>query len=81
MIHPSAAAPLRQWEQVIKKAVFQNTADLRLAFSSADFVGDKTVFNIGGNKFRLIAFVHYPRQIVFIKHILTHKNYDRGGWK
>lgn len=44
-------------------------------------MGDLTVFNVGGNKHRLIAFVHYLRQIVYIKHILTHEEYDEGVWK
>jgi mRNA interferase HigB len=50
-------------------------------FGTADFVGDKTVFDIGGNKYRLIAYIHYRAKIVFIKHILTHAEYDKGDWK
>ena len=44
-------------------------------------MGDLTVFDIGGSKYRLITFVDYRRQIVYIKHILTHKQYDKGDWK
>jgi len=44
-------------------------------------VGYLTVFNIGGNKYRLIAFVHYRRKAVYIKRILTHKDYAKGAWK
>jgi mRNA interferase HigB len=50
-------------------------------YPSADFVGRKTVFNIAGNKFRLIARVNYQSRRVFVLHILTHKEYDRGAWK
>ena len=49
-------------------------------FGTADFVGDKTVFDIGGNKYRLIAYIHYRAKIVFIKHILTHAEYDKKTW-
>jgi len=39
------------------------------------------VFNVGGNKYRLIAIVSYPKGKVYIQHVLTHKEYDRGAWK
>ena len=54
---------------------------MRAIFGSVDFVGAFAVFNIGGNKFRLIASVDYRRQIVYVKHVLTHKTYDEGNWK
>ena len=54
---------------------------MRAMFNTADFVGELTVFDIGGNKYRLIAFVHYRRRAVYIKWILTHKEYDKGAWK
>lgn len=79
--HPAAMELLVRWEQAVKRAKWENTAELKATFSSASFVGEFTVFNIGGNKFRLIAFVSYDCQILYIKHILTHKEYDRGGWK
>ena len=50
-------------------------------FGSVDFVGKLAVFNIGGNKFRLIAGVDYRCQVVYVKHVLTHKAYDEGEWK
>lgn len=78
---PKAAEPLKHWANAVEAAAWNNPAALRAAFGSADFVGDLTVFNVGGNKYRLIAFVHYRRQIVFIKHILTHERYDEGKWK
>jgi mRNA interferase HigB len=59
----------------------QNPGALKANFGSAGFVGDLTVFSVGGNEYRLIAFVHYLRQIVYIKHILTHEEYDEGEWK
>ena len=47
------------------------------SIASASFVGDLTIFNVGGNKYRIAAFVHYAKQIVYIKRIGTHKEYDR----
>ena len=56
-------------------------AEVRRVIPSADRVGRYTVFNIGGNKARLIAAIHYNRGKVYIRHILTHAEYDRGAWK
>jgi mRNA interferase HigB len=54
--------------------------DLRV-FASADNVEGLTVFDIGGNKFRLITSIHYNRPKVYIRAVLTHAEYDRGNWK
>jgi mRNA interferase HigB len=78
---PKAKGPLRSWRTATKLSSWANPADLKKTFGASDFVGDKTVFDLGGNKYRLIAYVHYRRQIVFIKSILTHKEYDKGDWK
>lgn len=77
----SAAEPLIRWASAVKESSWANPAELKAAFGTADFVRDLTVFNIGGNKYRLIAFVDYRRQIVYVKSILTHKQYDQGEWK
>ena len=50
-------------------------------FPSADKVGKLTVFNIGGNRVRLIAAIHYNRRKVYIRAVLTHEEYDRGTWR
>jgi mRNA-degrading endonuclease HigB of HigAB toxin-antitoxin module len=50
--------------------------DLKATFASASFIGDLTVFNVGGNKYRIAAFVHYRKQIVYIKRIGPHREYD-----
>ena len=79
--HPDALTPLLYWADVTEQAEWRSPADVRAMFNTADFVGERTVFDIGGNKYRLIAFVHYRRRAVFIKWILTHKEYDKGAWK
>ena len=60
---------------------FGNFADLKALFPSADQVANKTVFNIGGNKYRLIAALHYNRGRIYIRAILTHREYDKGNCK
>jgi mRNA interferase HigB len=81
MRYPKAAEPLKHWANAVQSAAWKNPGALKRDFGSADFVGDLTVFNVGGNKYRLIAFVHYRRQIVYVKQILTHEEYDEGEWK
>lgn len=79
--HPDAESPLQAWFRTIESEVFAVFNDLRATFASADYAGGLTVFNIGGNKCRLIAAIHYNRHKVFIREVLTHAEYDCGDWK
>ena len=79
--HPSAEAPLRAWYQVATRATWRSLEDLRQTYPSADLVERLTVFNIGGHDFRLIARVEYQRQEIYIRHVLTHAEYDKEDWK
>ena len=79
--HPAARAPLNAWFAIVRKTDYASLTGLRKTFPSADQVGGLTVFNIGGNKFRLIAAIHYNRKKVYIRHVLTHAEYDRGTWR
>jgi mRNA interferase HigB len=79
--HPQAQVPLQGWRRVIEKNRFDTWAALKAAFNTVDKVGDLVVFNVGGNKYRLIAHIRFEKQIVYIKAVLTHTEYDRGGWK
>ena len=78
---PKAVQPLHHWANAVQAAAWKTPGALKAAFGTAGLVGDLTVFNVGGNKYRLIAFVHYLRQIGYIKNILTHEEYGRGEWK
>ena len=78
---PSARTGLDHWYRVMKRNNFDNFAAVRRTFPSADQVGKLTVFNIGGNKARLIAAIHYNRHRIYIRHVLTHPEYDKGKWK
>jgi mRNA interferase HigB len=79
--HPQAQGPLQGWRRVIEKNRFDTWAALKAAFNTVDKVGDLVVFNVGGNKYRLIAHIRFEKQIVYIKAVLTHTDYDRGAWK
>ena len=79
--HPVCSAALESWYLIVKHTDFNSFAGLRQTFPSADKVGNLTVFNIGGNKARLIAAIHFNTHRVYIRHVLTHKEYDRGSWR
>ena len=79
--YSDAQASLLTWKKLTSLALWQNFAEVRQTFRSADQVGKFTVFNIGGNKYRLITFINYTTKKVFIRHILTHEEYDTNQWK
>ena len=68
--HPDAKSSLARWYRIMRKRRFQNFAQLRETFPHADQVEKFTVFNIGGNKVRLVGAVHYNK--IYIRHVLTH---------
>ena len=78
--HPEARQPLEDWYRITKHAAWENLADTRLDFPHADSVGTCTIFNIGGNKYRLITKIKYRWKVVYIRFVLTHAEYDRGGY-
>lgn len=79
--HPDSKTALERWIKIIEKNNFDSFNQLRATFPSADLVGNLTVFNIGGNKYRLIAAIHFNRHKVYIRQILTHAEYDQNNWK
>jgi mRNA interferase HigB len=79
--HPDSVAPLNRWVSIVEAASWTNPAEVRATFGSADFVGGKVVFNIGGNKYRLIAAISFEIRIVSVEALLTHNEYDKGKWK
>jgi mRNA interferase HigB len=80
-LHGELAGSLDAWRRVAKRASWNSLAELRQTFPSADAVGKYTVFNIKGNQFRLIAEINYGSGSIFLRHVLTHAEYDKGGWK
>lgn len=74
--------PLQAWYTHVnnKDEAWANWGELKAAFRSADLVGNCVVFNIGGNKYRLITRIFYPYK-VFILKVMTHKEYDKDKWQ
>jgi mRNA interferase HigB len=73
----AAKQPLLSWFKEVEKAKWKNPAEVKKLYGAADLVGDdRIVFNIGGNKFRLVVWVKYSIQLVLIKWMGTHAEYD-----
>jgi mRNA interferase HigB len=79
--YPETETALAHWYSLAKRHNFPNLAELKAVFPSADQVGKLTVFNVGGNKVRLVAAIHYNRKRIYIRAVLTHAEYDEGKWK
>jgi mRNA interferase HigB len=79
--HPEAAASLDTWYRVTRRANWKGFEDIRSVFPSVDRVEDRFVFNIAHNRYRLIAEISFKYQSVFVRAILSHAEYDRGGWE
>jgi mRNA interferase HigB len=80
-VHADLAAPLDVWYRIAKAATWESLEDVRQQFPSADGVEKFTVFNIKGGSYRLISEINYRTQKLFIRDVLTHAEYDKGGWK
>ena len=73
-----AEQPLRSWYAEALKASWSKTSDIKEQFRHAIFVGDRVVFNIAKNKYRLVVFVKYASRTVYIRFIGTHRQYDKA---
>lgn len=73
-----AEQPLRTWVQVVRAANWSRPTDIKQMFRSADILGNgRAIFDIGGNKYRLIAAIHYRGKRVYVRFIGTHREYDQ----
>ena len=79
--HPVAEEVLDDWFRKIKRVKAGSIVELRDTFPSADIVGDCIVFNVGGNNYRIIAHADFDLQIVWIRFVLSHAEYNKERWK
>ena len=78
-IHPASHAPLQGWRKIVESRTFASFADIKTSFNATDKVADYYVFDICGNKYRIVTAIHFDYQKLYIRHVLTHKEYDK--WK
>jgi mRNA interferase HigB len=81
--YDDAGGPLRAWYTHVnsKTVSWRSWGDVKGDFASASIVGNCVVFNIGGNKYRLVTRILYPSQKVFVLKVMTHEEYDENKWK
>lgn len=84
--HPDAEEPLCAWYKIATQSIWTSLQDVRQTYPHADGVktdrGDTlTVFNIGGNKYRLVVRIRYDYELINVRQVLTHQDYDEGRWK
>ncbi|HEY2866004.1 MAG TPA: type II toxin-antitoxin system HigB family toxin [Pyrinomonadaceae bacterium] len=72
---------LRDLYRKLSRIEPRNLAELKYVFPAVDLVGKCYVFNVGGNKYRVITRIHFNRQMLFIRKVLAHSKYDRDKWK
>jgi mRNA interferase HigB len=81
------AGAFEDWFKLTRKATWQSFQDAKALFGPTDVARDTgsgrtaTIFDVGGNKYRIIALVDYAGQTVLVTHVLDHKECDRGNWK
>lgn len=78
---PDIAVQIEDWYQIVKIAQWQNLQEARQTYASAEAVSNFTVFNIKGNRYRLIVAINYQKQTIYFKYFLTHAEYDKEDWK
>lgn len=79
--HPDAQNALQAWYKHINQTQWRHFTDVRRDFPSVDQVKRLTAFNIGGNKYRLVARIEFEKQQVYIRQVMTHAEYNKEKWK
>jgi mRNA interferase HigB len=79
--HANVANALAMWRAAVTAAKWTNFAQLKADFPTADYVRPFTVFNVKGNRYRLIALIDYEEQVVVVRGVLTHATYGKEKWK
>ena len=77
-IHPDTEVPLKTWHKIVEKSDWKNTHDVKAVFMDASIIGNnRVVFNIKGNKYRIVVYLVFPTKKVFIRFVGSHSEYDK----
>src|SRR5229473_3568306 len=79
-IHHNAETPPDDWYRTVKRLRWTSLVDVRKTYPHADAIGEYTIFNISGNKYRLATHINYRTGKVFVRHVMTHEEYSREDW-
>lgn len=75
--HPGSERPLQAWRRLLEATEVSDFGTLRALTNGVDKAGDFFVFDVSGNKFRIVAAIHFTRGLLFVRHVFTHAQYDR----
>jgi mRNA interferase HigB len=76
-LYPDAEDPLLAWYREVEKEDWTKPSQVKDKYRGASFVGDRVVFNIKGNDYRLVVKINYPYRVVYVRFVGTHKEYDQ----
>jgi mRNA interferase HigB len=80
-LYPHVEKVIETFYTKVENSTWQNLIDVQEDYRDAEAVGNFTVFNIKGNKYRLIVGINYEKQVVYFKYFITHTEYDKNQWK
>lgn len=80
-IHPESKSALEDWLLKANQMAAKSFPEVRQMFNSADYVDGFIIFDVGGNKYRISAVIHYDKQRLYIRQVMTHSEYDRNDWR
>lgn len=72
---------LEDWYYKARRVSAAHFAELKRTFGSADYVDGLTIFDVGGNHYRLVAIIHYDKQRIYVRRVMMHSEYDRDNWR
>lgn len=78
---PAAENAMHEWIKITRASDWSNFADLRRTFNYADVYKNCVIFDVGGNKYRIIGKVAYRKHLIFIRFVMTHSEYDENEWR
>lgn len=79
--HPESKPLIEEWFKKISNCQAASFPVLRQTFGTADYVDGFTIFDVGGNRYRIASVIHYDKQRVYIRQVMTHAEYDRNSWR
>lgn len=79
--HPESKSLLEEWFRKASEFTAATFPAVRETFGSADYVDGFTIFDVGGNRYRIAAVIHYDKQRMYIRQVMTHTDYSRNDWR
>ena len=79
--HPESRPALENWFYRARKLTAPSFPALLQTFGSADYVDGITIFDVGGNRYRIATVIHYDKQRLYVRQVMTHAEYDRNEWR